>query len=66
VKDWPIHLLLFLLAGAIVVVVSAMFAEPDDADMVKALPRRLLTFFLGCTAVIVVMLICEHTFASVR
>lgn len=64
-KDWPIHLLLFLLAGAVIVVVSAMFAEPDDARMAKTLPRRLLTFFLGCAAVIVVMLICEHTFARV-
>ena len=25
-----------------------------------------LTFFLGCGAVVVVMLICEHTFASVH
>lgn len=65
-KDLPVHLLLFVLAGAIIVVVGAMYAEPDDARMVRTLPRRLLTFFLGCAAVVVVMLVCEHTFASVR
>lgn len=65
-KDWPIHLLMFLVAGAIIVVISAMFSEPDDAKMVKGLPRRLLTFFLGCGAVVVVMLVCEHTFASIH
>jgi len=65
VKDLPIHLALFLLAGAIIVTVSAMFAEPDDARMLRVLPRRLLMFFLGCGAVIAVMLVCEHTFARV-
>lgn len=65
-KDLPIHILLFLLTGAVIVVVSTMFAEPEDEAMLKALPRRLLTFFLGCGAVVVVMLICEHTFASVH
>lgn len=64
-KDLPIHLALFLLAGAIIVTVSAMFAEPDDARMLRVLPRRLLMFFLGCGAVIAVMLVCEHTFARV-
>ena len=64
-KDLPIHLALFVLAGAIIVTVSAMFAEPDDAKMLRILPRRLLTFFLGCAAVVVVMLVCEHTFASI-
>ena len=64
-NDLPVHILLFLLTGAVIVVVSTMFAEPEDAAMRQALPRRLLTFFLGCGAVIAVMLICEHTFAAV-
>lgn len=64
-KDLPIHILLFLLSGFVIVVVGSMFAEPEDEAMLKALPRRLLTFFLGCAVVVTVMLICEHTFASV-
>lgn len=64
-NDLPLHLALFVLAGSIIVTVSAMFAEPDDARMLRILPRRLLMFFLGCGAVIAVMLVCEHTFASV-
>ena len=64
-KDLPLHLLLFAVAGAVIVVIGAMFAEPEDERMLATLPRRLLTFFLGCLAVALVMLICEHTFASV-
>jgi hypothetical protein len=52
-------------AGGIIVVIGAMFVEPDDSKLLKTLPRRMLTFFLGCGAVTVVMLICEHTFATV-
>lgn len=63
-KDLPIHLLLFFVAGTIIVLVGAMYAEPDDKRMLEVLPRRLITFFLGCAAVTAVMLICEHTFAS--
>lgn len=64
-SDLPLHLGLFLLAGSIIVVISAMFAEPEDKPMLSAVPRRLLTFFLGCGAVVVIMLVCEHTFAKV-
>lgn len=64
-NDLPLHLFLFVVSGSIIVVIGSMFAEPDDAKMVKILPRRLLAFFLGCGAVTAVMLICEHTFASV-
>ncbi len=65
-NDLPLHLLLFVVAGSIIVVIGAMFAEPEDDRMLKSLPRRLVTFFLGCAAVLVVMLICEHTFASIH
>ena len=49
-NDLPLHVGLFLLAGSIIVVVSAMFAEPEDDKMLKVLPRRLMTFFLGCVS----------------
>jgi len=66
VKDWPFHLLLFFIAGTIIVVIGAMFAEQDDRAMLKSLRKRWVHFFLGCLAVVVVMLICEHTLASVN
>lgn len=65
-KDLPVHLLLFLVSGAVIVVISAMFSEPDDTALLRVLPRRLLVFFAGCVAVAVVMLVLEHTLASVR
>ncbi len=64
-KDLPIHILLFLISGAIVVAIGALFAEPEDDAALALLPRRLLGFFLGSAIVVAVMLICEHTFAAV-
>ena len=65
-KDLPFHLLLFLLSGSVVVAISAMFSEADDRAALRILPRRLAYFFAGCGVVAAVMLICEHTFASIH
>ena len=64
-KDLPVHLLLFLVAGSIIVAVSCMFSEPDDKAALRSFPKRWIHFFGGCVLVAVVMLVCEHTFASI-
>ena len=65
-NDLPFHLLLFVVGGTVIVIISTLFAETDDAKALAILPRRLLYFFAGCTAVAGVMLILEHTLASVH
>ena len=65
-KDLPFHILLFLASGTVIVTISVMFSEADDGSALRVLPKRLLYFFAGCAAVAVVMLICEHTFASIH
>ena len=65
-NDLPFHLLLFVIGGTVIVIISALFTETDDAQVLAILPRRLLYFFAGCVAVAVVMLIFEHTLASIH
>ena len=65
-KDLPFHLLLFLVSGSVIVIISAMFSEADDRAALRVLPRRLAYFFGGCLLVAGVMLVCEHTFASIH
>lgn len=65
-KDIGLHLLLLILAGTAITVVTTLFAEPDDGEALRALPRRWLKFFLTTAAVIAVMLLLEHTVATVN
>lgn len=65
-NDIWFHLLLFLAASTIIVMVSCMFTEAEDAAAVRSFPRRWLTFIGGCGLVAVLMLVAEHTFASIN
>ncbi len=65
-NDLPFHLFLFVVGGTVIVIISTLFAESEDAQALAILPRRLLYFFAGCAAVAGVMLILEHTLASVH
>jgi hypothetical protein len=65
-KDLGVHGLLFLFAGFVIVIIGTLFSETDDARARAILPRRLLRFFLGSLLVLGIMLICEHTLASVH
>ena len=65
-KDYLLHGGLFLFAGTVIVVISCMFADADDRTAMKAFPKRWLTFFGGCALVALVMLLFEHTLASVH
>lgn len=64
-NDLMFHLVLFLFAGSIIVLMASMFNAPSDAEAFRGLPRRLLYFVAGCAAVAAVMLALEHTLAAV-
>jgi len=64
-RDLPFHILLFAVVGVVIVLIGCLFSEADDGAALRALPRRLLYYFAGCTLVAVIMLLCEHTLARV-
>ena len=65
-NDLPFHLLLFAFAGSVIVLISSFFSESDDRAAFRALPKRILVFFVGCAAIAAIMLVLEHTVASVH
>lgn len=65
-KDIGLHLVLLFLAGTAIVVVTTLFAEPDDQEALRAFPRRWLKFFVTTAIVVAVMLLIEHTVATVQ
>lgn len=64
-RDLWTHLGLFLLVAFVIVVLGAFYGETDDREAFKSLPRRFLTFVIGCIVLTAIVLICEHTFAAV-
>jgi hypothetical protein len=64
VKDLPIHLLLLAIIGVAIAGIGAIYSEPDDRRS-RSIPRRLAVFLLGCGLVAGVLLLVEHTLASV-
>ena len=64
-NDLGLHVGLFLLVIAVVVAVNCMFTEADDARALRLFPRQYATFVVVSAVVVVVMLVAEHTFASV-
>lgn len=63
--DLGTHALLFLVTATVIVAVSCMFSEQEDRAALAVFPRRLLKFILGSGLVLGVMLVLEHTLASV-
>jgi len=63
--DLGIHLLLFVVTTVVVVAVSCMFSEEQDAAALRVFPRRFLKFMFGSAVVLAIMLVLEHTLASV-
>jgi hypothetical protein len=66
VRDLGFHLVLFLFLGIAIVTLSAFFVEAEDRAALRSLPRRLLVFFVGCAVLAALMLLAEHTVASVH
>jgi hypothetical protein len=65
VIDPAVHILLFVVISAAIVLMSAFFSESEDVRALKGMPRRLAVFVVGCAVLTALMLVCEHTFASV-
>jgi len=65
VNDLPTHLLLFVLISAAIVLMSAFFSEHRDGAALRAFPKRLVVFIIGCGVLTAIMLVFEHTFAAV-
>jgi len=65
VKDLPVHVLLFLLVSAVIVLMGSFYAEAEDGKALQGFPRRLGVFLFGCAVLVGIMLVCEHTFAGV-
>ena len=63
-NDLVVHLLLFGVLSVAIVTLGAFYSEPDDAKALRSLPRRLAAFVIGCTVLAAIVLVCEHTFAS--
>jgi len=63
--DLLVHIALFVVVSIAIVIMSAFYAERDDALALASVPRRLGIFLGSCTVVAVVMLVCESLFASV-
>lgn len=64
-NDVGTHLVLFAIVSFVIVTIGAFYAERDDAAAFRSLPRRYAMFVLGCAVLTAVMLVCEHTLASV-
>lgn len=65
-NDLLLHLALFAAIGAGIVALAAFYAEPDDAKALRGLPRRFAVFVLGCGVLALLLVVAEHTVASVR
>ncbi len=64
--DPVVHLALFAAIGIGIVALAAFYSEPEDAQARPLLPRRFVVFVLGCCVLALVVVIAEHTVASVR
>ena len=63
--DLLVHIALFVVVSIAIVIMSAFYAERDDALALASVPRRLGIFLGSCAVVALVMLACESFFASV-
>ncbi len=62
--DAFVHLILFLAISLGIVTMGVFYSEADDAAARAVWPKRMFTFLVGCAVLVVVMLVCEHTFAA--
>ncbi len=64
-NDPVVHLVLFALIGAGIALLAAFYSEPEDRPALASVPRRFLVFVVGCGILTALMLLAEHTVASV-
>lgn len=61
-----VHVLLFVCVAVPIVVLSAFYADADDARAFRALPKRAWQFCFGCGLLAGILIACEHLFGSVH
>jgi hypothetical protein len=54
-----------VIIGLAIAGIGAIYSVPDDRRALRSVPRRLAVFLLGCGLVAGVLLLVEHTLASV-
>lgn len=64
--DLTTHILLFALVSLAIVMLSSFFSEAEDGPALRTLPRRFAYFFVGVGVLTGLMLLAEHTLASVN
>jgi hypothetical protein len=64
VNDLWVHLGLFTVLSAVIVLMSVFFTEPEDGPALRSFPRRFVVFLVGCAVLAGLLLILEHTLAS--
>lgn len=64
-NDLFVHILLFAVVGLAIVTLGSFFGEATDGAAFGNVPRRLIVFFAGCALVALILLVIEHTVASV-
>lgn len=64
-NDLGTHIALFAVVSFVIVTIGAFYSEQDDKAAFQSLPRRYAMFVFGCAVLTAVMLVCEHTLASV-
>ena len=64
--DLGLHIALFLLSAMVIVAVTCMYTEAEDGKAIRLFPRRCATFVLASAAIVVVMIVVQHTMASVH
>jgi hypothetical protein len=65
VNDIFQHMVLFSILSVVIVLMGTFYTEADDGKALRAYPKRLGTFFVGCGILTGIILVLEHTVASV-
>ncbi|MEO6710937.1 MAG: hypothetical protein ABI054_11050 [Planctomycetota bacterium] len=61
-----VHILLFLVASLAIVGLGSCYADADDGAALRNFPRRFVMFLAGCGLLAGIMVLLEHTVASVN
>lgn len=65
-SEIAIHILLFLVASLAIVGLGSCYADAADGPALRNFPRRFMMFVAGCALLALIMIVLEHTIASVK
>jgi hypothetical protein len=64
-NDLSISIALFLVVAFAIVLMSTLYAQPDDAKALRSVPLRYAKFLLWCGGIVGAMLLVERLFLQV-